>query len=84
MKNFNHRPALAQARDYHRFPPDSGGYPTFPWRETMKYLFLAYTIFWIFLFAYLFRLSRKQKRLEEEIKNLKNEANTKSQMPISK
>ncbi|MCH7760451.1 CcmD family protein [candidate division TA06 bacterium] len=37
----------------------------------MKYLFLAYTIFWIFLFGYLFRLSRKQKRLEKEIENLK-------------
>jgi CcmD family protein len=37
----------------------------------MKFLFLAYTIFWIFLFGFIFRLSNKQKKLKKEVENLK-------------
>jgi CcmD family protein len=37
----------------------------------MKFLFIAYTVFWIFLFGFIFRLSIKQKRLKKEVEKLK-------------
>ncbi|MFQ5793398.1 MAG: CcmD family protein [Acidobacteriota bacterium] len=37
----------------------------------MSYLFAAYTLIWLALFAYLVSLSRKQKKLDHEIAMLK-------------
>ena len=37
----------------------------------MSYLFAAYTVTWILLFAYIFSLGRKQKKLDEEMATLK-------------
>ena len=37
----------------------------------MSYLFAAYTLTWILLFAYIFSLGSKQKKLGEEMATLK-------------
>lgn len=37
----------------------------------MSYLFAAYMVIWLVLFAYLVRLSNKQKKLDREIETLK-------------
>ncbi len=37
----------------------------------MSYLFAAYTVIWVLLFAYLVRLSRKQNEIEREIETLR-------------
>ena len=37
----------------------------------MSFLFTAYMIIWISLFAYLMSLARKQQRLDREIETLK-------------
>lgn len=37
----------------------------------MSYLFAAYTLVWITLFVYLVSLSRKQRKLDQEIETLK-------------
>ena len=37
----------------------------------MSFLFTAYMIIWIALFAYLMSLARKQQRLDREIETLK-------------
>ena len=37
----------------------------------MSYLFASYTIIWVAIFAYVVSLSRKQKRLDQEIETLK-------------
>jgi len=36
----------------------------------MSYLFAAYTVTWILLFAYITYLGSKQKKLDEEIRTL--------------
>ena len=36
----------------------------------MTYLFAAYTIIWVVLFAYIFNLSRRQHKLHEELTRL--------------
>jgi len=38
----------------------------------MSYLFASYTIIWLALFAYVVSLSRRQKRLDQEIETLRN------------
>ena len=37
----------------------------------MSYLFSAYMIIWLVLFAYMVHLSKKQKKLDREIETLK-------------
>ncbi len=37
----------------------------------MTYLFAAYTIIWVVLFAYIFSISRRQHKFHEEIDRLK-------------
>jgi CcmD family protein len=37
----------------------------------MSFLFAAYMVIWISLFAYLMSLSKKQQRLDREIETLK-------------
>ncbi len=37
----------------------------------MSYLFAAYTVTWILLFAYIYSLGSKQKRIDEELTTLK-------------
>ena len=37
----------------------------------MSYLFAAYAVTWILLFAYVMGLSGKQKRLDDEVATLK-------------
>jgi len=39
--------------------------------EGLAYLFAAYTAVWVVLFAYLFGLSRRQRRLNRELELLK-------------
>jgi len=39
--------------------------------ENLVYLFAAYTVIWIALFAYLFNLSRRQDRLRQEMDSLR-------------
>jgi len=36
----------------------------------MTYLFAAYTIFWVVLFAYIFSISRRQQKLHQEISRI--------------
>jgi len=36
----------------------------------MTYLFAAYTMIWVVLFAYMFSLSRRQRKFREEITRL--------------
>ena len=36
----------------------------------MTYLFAAYTLIWVVLFAYIFNISRRQHKFHEEIKRL--------------
>ena len=38
----------------------------------LVYLFASYTIIWLAIFAYVVSLSRKQKRLEQELATLRN------------
>lgn len=37
----------------------------------MSYLFIAYTIVWFLIFAYVMSLGGKQKRIDQELQNLK-------------
>jgi len=37
----------------------------------MTYLFAAYAVFWGLTFAYVFTIASRQKRLENEIKDLR-------------
>jgi CcmD family protein len=37
----------------------------------MSYLFAAYAVFWALTFAYVFSIASRQKRLENEIKALR-------------
>ena len=37
----------------------------------MSYLFAAYTVTWILLFLYIFGLSRKQKKIDEDLATLR-------------
>ena len=37
----------------------------------MSYLFAAYTVTWILLFAYIYALGGKQKKLDEELTTLR-------------
>ncbi len=37
----------------------------------MSYLFAAYTVTWVLLFAYIYALGGKQKKLDEELTTLK-------------
>jgi len=37
----------------------------------MSYLFASYTVIWLAIFAYVVSLSRKQKRLNQEIETIK-------------
>jgi len=37
----------------------------------MNYLFAAYTLVWVALFLYVLRLSRRQRKLDQEIDNLR-------------
>ena len=39
----------------------------------MSYLFGAYAVFWALTFAYVFSIASRQKRLENEIKALKQD-----------
>ena len=44
----------------------------------MSYLFAAYAVIWLALFAYLMSLSSKQKKLNQEIETLKKILNERS------
>lgn len=33
----------------------------------MTYLFAAYTIIWVILFSYIFYLSRRQRKIQDEV-----------------
>ncbi len=37
----------------------------------MSYLFAAYTVTWVFLFAYIYALGGTQKKLDEEVATLR-------------
>jgi CcmD family protein len=37
----------------------------------MNYLFAAYTVTWVLLFAYIYALGGKQKKLDEELMTLR-------------
>jgi len=39
--------------------------------NTMNYLFAAYTAIWIILFAYIYSIHSREKRLREEVRRLK-------------
>lgn len=39
--------------------------------ENLSYLFAAFTFIWVILFYYVFRMSRKQKQLLEEIEQVR-------------
>jgi CcmD family protein len=39
----------------------------------LPYLFAAYAVIWIGLFAYLLRLGRRSRELEEEVRELKRQ-----------
>jgi len=39
----------------------------------MSYLFAAYAVFWALTFAYVFSIASRQKRLENEIKALRQD-----------
>jgi len=39
--------------------------------ETMNYLFAAYLAIWIILACYLFSMHSREKKLREEVRNLK-------------
>lgn len=41
--------------------------------ENLNFLFAAYTVVWVLLFAYMFSIARRQKSLEKEIQLLANE-----------
>jgi CcmD family protein len=43
----------------------------------MSYLFAAYTVVWVLLFAYVASISSKQKKLEGELSTLKKLAERK-------
>lgn len=38
--------------------------------ENLSYLFVAYTVTWIVLFAYIFRLQLREKNLRQKIEEL--------------
>jgi len=40
-------------------------------RAALEYLFLGYSIIWVALFAYTMTIVRRQKRVEEELKLLR-------------
>ena len=44
----------------------------------MSYLFAAYAVIWLALFAYMMSLSSNQKKLNQEIETLKKILNEKS------
>jgi len=41
--------------------------------DNLEFLFAAYTVVWVLLFAYMFSISRRQKSLENEIRQLSDE-----------
>ena len=41
--------------------------------RNLSYLFFAFGVIWLFLFAYIYSLSRREKDLENEIERLKAE-----------
>lgn len=49
--------------------------------ENLVYLFAAYTVIWIALFAYLFHLSRRQERLRQEMDSLRRSLEREGQPP---
>ncbi len=40
--------------------------------ENLNYLLAAYSVIWIFIAGYVFSIIRRQRKLEEEIENVKN------------
>jgi CcmD family protein len=40
--------------------------------ENLSYLFAAFATVWLLIFFYIYRMSQKQKSLQEEIERLKN------------
>lgn len=41
--------------------------------QNLEFLFAAYTVVWVLLFAYMFSIARRQKSLEKEIQQLASE-----------
>jgi CcmD family protein len=41
--------------------------------RNLSYLFFGYAVIWIFLFGYLYSLSRRERELRNEIERLKQE-----------
>ncbi len=41
--------------------------------RNLSYLFFAYAVIWLFLFGYLYSLSRRERDLRNEIERLKDE-----------
>ncbi len=41
--------------------------------RNLSYLFFAFGVIWLFLFAYMYSLSRREHDLEKEIEHLKEE-----------
>ena len=39
--------------------------------ENLPYLFVVYSVTWVLFFAYVFYVSRRQRELEREIKDLR-------------
>lgn len=39
--------------------------------ENLVYLFAAYAVFWVLTFAYVFVIASRQKRLQNEVENLR-------------
>ena len=39
--------------------------------ENLPYLFVVYSVTWVLFFAYVFYVSRRQRELEREIRDLK-------------
>ncbi|MBI5417948.1 CcmD family protein [Candidatus Poribacteria bacterium] len=41
--------------------------------DNLNYLMAAYSVVWIFISGYVFTIIRRQKKLEDELENLKKE-----------
>ncbi len=41
--------------------------------RNLSYLFVGYAVIWLFLFGYLYSLSRRERDLRDEIERLKSE-----------
>jgi CcmD family protein len=44
--------------------------------DNLVYLFAAYAVFWVITFAFVFSMSRRQKRLQREVEALRKALET--------